>query len=125
MQTIVHLTGASPKALRHYEALGLLGTVPRRGRYRDYGPQHLAMVQLVRRAQRYGFSLAELGVARSAAHGVDWVAVLGLVQRRRQALAAEQLRLARLDAELAGMADELARCETVAAALQPCLTPAG
>lgn len=33
---VAEITGASPKAIRHYEALGLLPAPHRRGRYRIY-----------------------------------------------------------------------------------------
>src|SRR5215831_10201307 len=53
--------GVSPDTLRHYERLGLL---PRPSRsesgYREYGPEALPRVRLVRRALACGFTLAEL-----------------------------------------------------------------
>ena len=57
---IARLAGTSPKALRHYEALGLLGDVRRSGAYRVYTQQDLAQVKLIRQAQVLGFRLAEL-----------------------------------------------------------------
>jgi MerR family transcriptional regulator, copper efflux regulator len=110
IKTLASLTGASQKALRHYEALGLLGAVPRVGRYRDYGQAHLELVMLIRRAQQFGFALAELAAARDGQRGIAWGRVLELVRHRQAALQAEQARLAaRLD-ELAGIALELAQC---------------
>lgn len=127
IKTLAALTGASQKALRHYESLGLLGAVPRQGRYRAYGPAHLELVALIRRAQRFGFSLAELGSARRGGQGIDWAGVLALVRRRQAALQAEQARLAAMAGELAAIADELSACDEVAAAqVQPpadCLQP--
>ena len=38
-------TGTTPKALRLYEARGLLGTVARTGSYRQYGEADVARVQ--------------------------------------------------------------------------------
>ena len=129
IQQIATLTGASQKAIRLYEALGLLGPVPRRGAYRCYTADHVALVAMVRRAQAFGFTLAEL---RSAQRGgqIDWAAVLQLVQDKRRALAAEQARLARMDLELQAIEDELKPC-AAAAAPPPsdlaagCLAPAG
>lgn len=129
IQQIATLTGASQKAIRLYEALGLLGPVPRRGAYRCYTADHVALVAMVRRAQAFGFTLAEL---RSAQRGgqIDWAAVLQLVQDKRRALAAEQARLARMDLELRAIEDELKPC-AAAAAPPPsdlaagCLAPAG
>jgi DNA-binding transcriptional MerR regulator len=58
---LARLAGVSTDTLRHYERLGLLPR-PRRATngYRDYAPQALERVRLVRRALSVGFSLAEL-----------------------------------------------------------------
>ena len=129
IQQIAALTGASQKAIRLYEALGLLGPVPRRGAYRLYSADHVALVAMVRRAQAFGFTLAEL---RAAQHGgqIDWAAVLQLVQDKRRALAAERARLARMDRELQAIEDELRPCAAAAAPPPPnpaasCLAPVG
>jgi DNA-binding transcriptional MerR regulator len=116
IQQVAVITGASQKAIRHYEALGLLGPVPRRGAYRTYSADHVALVALVRRAQRFGFTLAELRAAQRGGQ-VEWVAVQRLVQGRREALRAERERLQRLEHELDAIAAELAPC--AAAAIAP------
>ncbi len=46
---VSRLTGASAKAIRLYEARGLLPPVPRINRYRDYSARDVAWVQLTRR----------------------------------------------------------------------------
>ncbi|HUJ30937.1 MAG TPA: heavy metal-responsive transcriptional regulator [Candidatus Acidoferrum sp.] len=54
-------TGISPDSIRHYERLGLLKAPPRtNGGYRDYPPESLDRVRLIRRALQVGFSLGEL-----------------------------------------------------------------
>lgn len=57
---VAEITGASRKAIRHYEAIGLLPTPTRRGTYRTYTGQQVFMVHVIRHAQSYGFSLDEL-----------------------------------------------------------------
>jgi DNA-binding transcriptional MerR regulator len=54
--------GISADTLRHYETLGLL-PAPRRtlGNYREYSPEGVERVQLIRNALAMGFSLKELG----------------------------------------------------------------
>ncbi len=54
--------GLSPDTLRYYEKLGLLGPVERSpaGR-RCYRPRDLSRLQFIRRAQKMGFRLAEIG----------------------------------------------------------------
>ena len=53
-------TATTPKAIRLYEARGLLGRVARAGSYRHYGEADVARVLLIRQAQALGFRLAEL-----------------------------------------------------------------
>ncbi|WP_395787321.1 MerR family transcriptional regulator [Aquimonas sp.] len=103
-------TGASAKALRHYESLGLLGAVARRGRYRIYSDTQLDRVQMIRLAQGFGFRLAELDWVERA----DWQEVLRRLHAKRERTQAE---IARLQAELAridaGIAELIACPEAV------------
>lgn len=56
--TAARLSGISPKMLRHYESLGLLGDVQRTGsNYRQYGPADVHTLRFIRRARDMGFSL--------------------------------------------------------------------
>jgi DNA-binding transcriptional MerR regulator len=58
---LARLTGISTDTLRHYERLGLLSKPPRtNGGYRDYPPQALQRVRVIRRALSVNFSLPEL-----------------------------------------------------------------
>jgi MerR family transcriptional regulator, copper efflux regulator len=61
------LTGATPKAIRHYEAIGLI-TPPRRiGKYRYYSDEDVKLIRLIKCAQTYGFQLSELsGIVKNA-----------------------------------------------------------
>lgn len=54
------LTGASRKAIRLYESLGLIPQPQRRGTYRVYTDQHVHMVQMIRRSLAAGFALSEM-----------------------------------------------------------------
>ena len=51
--------GITPRALRCYEAQGLL-TPERRGRRRLYAPRDRTRLKLILRGKRLGFSLAEI-----------------------------------------------------------------
>lgn len=64
---LARLAGVSTDTLRHYERKGVLAR-PRRGAngYRQYPPEALARVQLVRRALAFGFTLDELARILSA-----------------------------------------------------------
>ncbi len=54
------LTGATPKAIRHYEAIGLLAPPRRIGKYRYYSDAEVKVIRLIKCAQTYGFNLSEL-----------------------------------------------------------------
>jgi DNA-binding transcriptional MerR regulator len=57
---VAELTGASRKAIRHYESLGLLPPAARKGNYRVYSEHDVFLVHMIKHAQSFGFSLAEL-----------------------------------------------------------------
>ena len=112
-------TGATPKALRLYEARGLLGAVARTGSYRHYGDADVARVQLIRQAQALGFRLAELGGLPRIDSADGWAQVARLVSGRRAAVARERARLAALDAQLAVLEAELLACDTLSLRAAP------
>ena len=58
---LARLTGVSTDSLRHYERVGVLAK-PRRtpAGYRQYPPEAVKRVRIVRRALAIGFSLREL-----------------------------------------------------------------
>lgn len=56
------LSGVSAKMLRHYESLGLLGTVTRTDSgYRLYSPADVHTLRFIKRCRDLGFSMAEIG----------------------------------------------------------------
>ena len=57
---VTALTGASRKAILHYEEIGLLRHVGRSGSYRVYDQNHIVVISLIKRAQSLGIILAEL-----------------------------------------------------------------
>lgn len=55
-------SGVSAKMLRHYESLGLLGTVSRTGSgYRLYSLSDVHTLQFIKHCRDLGFSMAEIG----------------------------------------------------------------
>jgi DNA-binding transcriptional MerR regulator len=54
------LTGATPKAIRHYEAIGLIPPPKRLGKYRYYSEKDVRSISMIKHAQKYGFQLSEL-----------------------------------------------------------------
>lgn len=58
---LARLAGVSPDTLRHYELKGLLPKAARSANgYREYAPDALARVRVIRRALSLGFTLDEL-----------------------------------------------------------------
>ena len=57
---VAKIAGASPKAIRHYEALGLMPAPRRRGKYRVYSERDVFLVHVLKHAQTLGFKLSEM-----------------------------------------------------------------
>ncbi len=53
-------TGVAVSALRHYDELGVIAPAERVGGKRRFSADAVGRVNFVRRAQRFGFSLAEI-----------------------------------------------------------------
>lgn len=104
---VSRLTGASAKAIRLYEARGLLPPVPRVNRYRDYSEQDVAWVQLIRQALALGITLAAVSRLQAPDGRLDWPAVLALLQQQRNRIASERARLEQVDLALQQVSDEL------------------
>lgn len=105
-------TGTTPKALRLYEARGLLGTVARAGSYRQYGEQDVAQVQLIRQAQALGFRLSQLDGLNALHTPAGWTHIATLVATRRAAVARELERLQALAHKLATLEAQLHTCDS-------------
>ncbi|QGM05425.1 MerR family transcriptional regulator [Stenotrophomonas maltophilia] len=104
---VSRLTGASAKAIRLYEARGLLPPVPRLNRYRDYSEQDVAWVQLIRQALALGITLAAISRLQGPDGRLDWQAVLALLEQQRSRIASERARLAQVELDLQQVSDEL------------------
>ncbi len=89
--------GASPDALRYYERIGLLSKPERSpSGYRLYGPEAIEQVRFIKRAQRFGLRLEDIG---------------GLLEVRERGMCPcggtrrlLEARLAQLDEEMASLA---------------------
>lgn len=107
--------GATPKAIRLYEALGLLGRVVRMGVYRVYNERHVAQVRLIKQAQAMGFKLADVAPSmRGDRVEPDWATMAEQVERRRGEIAQEISRLQQLDVQLQAINIEIRACADVA-----------
>jgi MerR family copper efflux transcriptional regulator len=57
---ISELTGATRKAIRHYESIGLITPPERKGSYRIYNDHDVMVISMICRAKALGFSLFEI-----------------------------------------------------------------
>lgn len=104
-------TGASPKAIRLYEARGLLPLVRRSGAYRIYTEAHFRQVQIIRQAQTLGFTLAELSSALyTGQNEPDWEKLLQQLDRKRAAIRQDIGALKRLEARLEQVEADIRVC---------------
>ncbi|CAM5216188.1 MerR family transcriptional regulator [Alishewanella longhuensis] len=118
---VVKQTGASAKAVRLYETLGLLGQVQRRGLYRHYSAVQLAQIKLIRQAQQLGFRLSELGaMLPDAGQQPDWSLLLQHLEDKQLDIRRQLSRLQQFDQQLSLMIKEISHCS--AAQPQPVLT---
>ena len=64
---LAKLTGASPKAIRLYESIGLIPIPSREGKYRIYSDKDVALVHMIRRVSHRDRERADRQQARKAA----------------------------------------------------------
>jgi DNA-binding transcriptional MerR regulator len=107
---VAKLTGASRRAIRLYEEMGLIPLPKRRGKYRIYDETTIKAISLIKYAQEAGFTLAELRSfinikVRENRFPIEHAGEL--IERKRQALNREiehleqhQRRLNALEAEI-------------------------
>jgi DNA-binding transcriptional MerR regulator len=58
---LANRTGASPKAIRLYESMGLIPVAERKGKFRCYHEADVERIDIIKRAQKFGFKLSETG----------------------------------------------------------------
>lgn len=121
---VANITAVSAKAIRHYEALGLLPTVSRVGNYRHYDESHVRAIRLIRQAQDLGFTLIELRALGHEDCTPDWAAFVRAINAKRLHLQAEIEALHRRDLALMALARTLPElvaqsndCDAIAAQL--------
>lgn len=80
-------TGLSIKAIRFYEARGLIKAPERMGRYRVYKESDLELLRLIKEAKAMGISLSQLQQVISYQNGqIDWRTIKTFLAEVRQQL---------------------------------------
>lgn len=109
---VAEITGASRKAIRHYEALGLLPVPRRRGNYRIYSERDVFLVHMIKHTQSFGFSLAELRelvAAKVKKNRFPLKLANALLDRKRAALREGIAAIRRLDQRLLALKRDMNR----------------
>jgi len=109
---LAELSGASRKAIRHYEALGLLPPAVRKGNYRVYTERDVFLVHVIKHAQSFDFSLAELRelvAAIAEKPRFPLKLAITLVERKRAALRRQIADIRAIDRGLAQLVREMNR----------------
>lgn len=107
-------TGVAVSALRHYDELGLIAPTARVGGKRWFSQDTVGRVRFVRRAQRCGFSLAEIRAILDDTSG----ATRQIAADKITALRARQLELS----EMITMLGEMQSCGCTVVATCPAVT---
>ncbi|WP_443699511.1 MerR family transcriptional regulator [Pseudomonas sp.] len=97
------LSGTTIKAIRHYEAIGLLPTPQREGRYRVYSTQSVERLMVIKCAQQLGFKLKELQAILQGHQGdaLPWERASQAIARKQEELARQMTALQKMQAGLA------------------------
>lgn len=103
-------TGASIKAIRLYEELGLLTGVARSGNYRVYTNTHVLLVQLIVKAKMLGFKLAELSQVSAGNAQAPWFQILDMIEQKQQSLSEEIQRKQDQQKTLSDYQAQIQRC---------------
>lgn len=108
---ISKITGASIKAIRLYEELGLLNDVERLGKYRVYDDNHVVFVRLIVKAKSLGFRLSELksfvGLESSKA---PWECILDMITSKQKEIDAKMTELKKQKKELSNHKKTIMSC---------------
>jgi DNA-binding transcriptional MerR regulator len=103
-------TGATRKAIRLYESLGLIPIPVRQGTYRVYSDKDVVLVNMIRRAQTLGFNLAELkelAVLKAKSNRFPIEITNELIASKREKLRKEMDEIMSLDRRLTELESEL------------------
>jgi DNA-binding transcriptional MerR regulator len=107
---VAEKTGASRKAIRLYEARGLIPPPERQNTYRIYSERHVFMVHMIKQAQEGGFNLTELeGLIGAVAQGNTFPLDLAnrLVAQKQDAIARDMAALVDLQKRLGDLQIEM------------------
>ena len=110
------LSGTTIKAIRHYEAIGLMPPPQRQGQYRVYSEQSVELLMFIKCAQQLGFKLKELQeiLAEHSGDSLPWERADQAIANKQQELAVQIAALQKMQTGLlefeAQLKDAQGRC---------------
>ena len=96
------LSGTTIKSIRHYEAIGLLPSPQRQGKYRIYSQHSVEWLKLIKCAQQLGFKLKEMLaiVENHPGQALPWEVVSNAIEVKKNAVARQIEALQQVQAQL-------------------------
>ncbi|MFT6372001.1 MAG: DNA-binding transcriptional MerR regulator [Gammaproteobacteria bacterium] len=73
------LSGATVKAIRHYENIGLLPNLGRSGSYRTFSKDDIDIIRLIKEAQKVGFKLSEFKEIFESNASSSWAKIQNVI----------------------------------------------
>ena len=103
------LSGATQRAIRLYESLGLLN-VPRSGKYRIYNEQHIELIKVIKEAQTLDISLSDLRALKSEDEDLDWQLVSDFLSQQEKLVEEKINTLIQQKKRIASYRETISKC---------------
>ncbi|WP_245688559.1 MerR family transcriptional regulator [Vibrio sonorensis] len=103
------LTGATQRAIRLYESLGLL-EVSRSGKYRVYNDANINLIKIIKEGQKLGIQLSEMVSLKKGQEEFDWQVVRNFLIEKEHDVEAEIQRLKAQKTEIQNYRESITFC---------------
>lgn len=116
-------SGATVKAIRLYEELGLLSNVARENAYRVFTEEHVQLIKFIKVAQTFDIKLLELkdiiypkgisdgsGISSSSTNLANWENIVKAIAIKEEKISKEIIKLQRHKKDLNNYKNEIQQC---------------
>ena len=104
-------SGATIKAIRLYEQLGLLSNISRENSYRVFTEEDVLLIKFIKIAQSFDFKLLELkDIIYSGGDLTDWESIERAISLKEQKITKEISRLQSHKKDLVNYSNEIKQC---------------
>lgn len=104
-------SGATIKAIRLYERLGLLQNISRRNSYRTFTEEDVLLIKFIKIAQTFDFKLSELKKIINPKEGsADWESIRKAIALKEQKISSQILKLQKNKRQLQNYNREIKQC---------------